>query len=103
MEVRILPAARERLIGIWQYTAEVWGEEQADAYIEGLVSEFNRLMSKRDLWRPVKDRRFKGIFYSNYRHHYLFFKTLGDGALGVITILHENMDLPSRLKDDLQE
>jgi hypothetical protein len=34
------------------------------------------------------------------QHHYIFFRELSQGILGVISILHENMDIPSRLKED---
>lgn len=103
MQVRILPAARERLLGIWQYTSETWGDEQADDYVGGLVSSLSRLVGKRDLWRPVKEKRFSGVFFVRYRRHCVFFKELTDGSLGVLTILHESMDLPNRLKDDIEE
>jgi toxin ParE1/3/4 len=103
MQVRILPAARERLLGIWEYTADTWGEEQADKYVEGLVAALNDLMKNRDLWRSAKEKRFSGVFYSRYRHHYIFFKSLTDDSLGVITILHESMDVPNRLKDDMDD
>lgn len=33
-------------------------------------------------------------------HHYIFFRELSGGEIGVITILHENMDLPARIRDD---
>ncbi len=40
-------------------------------------------------------------FFSRYGHHYVFFRMLDNGDLGVMSILHERMDLPVRLKDDL--
>lgn len=101
MRVRILPIARERLLGIWRYTTDSWGEEQADRYIGGLVEAVHTLPAKRDCWRPVRERRFKGIYFFRYRHHYIFFRLLEDGALGVLSVLHENMDLPDRLTGDI--
>lgn len=102
MDVRILPAARERLLGIWQYTSETWGDEQADDYVGGLISSLNELADKRDLWRPVREARFVGVYFTRYRHHYIFFKALESDSLGVLSILHESMDLPNRLQDDIQ-
>ena len=89
MQVRILPAARERLLGIWQYTSDSWGDDQADDYVGGLVAVAHALPAKRDLWRPVKEKRFINTYFFRYRHHYIFFKVLEDGALGVLSILHE--------------
>lgn len=101
MDVEIFSAARERLIGIWQYTAETWGDEQADKYVGGLVSHVHALASRKIVWRPVKEDGFQGVFYSRFRHHYLFFREFPDGTIGVLSILHESMDLPHRLKEDL--
>ena len=46
------------------------------------------------------DEALIGVFFIRYQHHYLFFRELSDGTLGVISILHENMDIPARLRDD---
>lgn len=40
-------------------------------------------------------------FFSRYEHHYVFFRVLDDGNLGVMSILHERMDIPARLREDL--
>lgn len=37
MAVRILGAARHRILDIWDYTAIEWSEDQADSYVRGLV------------------------------------------------------------------
>lgn len=103
MKVRILPAARERLLGIWKYTADTWGEEQADDYVNGLISSLDKLASKRDLWRVVKEPRFSGVYFTRFKHHYIFFKGISGNSLGVISILHESMDVPNRLNDDMEE
>jgi plasmid stabilization system protein ParE len=102
MTIKILPAARERLLGIWQYTSETWGDEQADNYVSGLVESLEHLANRRTLWRPLGERRFRGIFCTRYRHHYIFFRELPEAALAVISILHESMDLPNRLKEDAE-
>ena len=48
------------------------------------------------------DEVLPGVFFFRHQHHYVFFRELSKGTLGVISILHENMDLPSRLKQDLE-
>lgn len=101
--IKILPAARERLLGIWQYTSETWGDEQADKYVDGLIASLSGLAGKLDLWRPVKEDRFSGVYFTRYRHHYIFFKALADSSLGVISVLHETMDLPNRLREDVEQ
>ena len=100
MAARIYPVARERILEIWDYTERTWGEDQADKYVRGLVDAINAADGERHRWRPVIDEALKGVFFIRYQHHYIFFRELSKSALGVINILHENMDIPARLKDD---
>jgi len=103
MVVKILPAARARILEIWDYTEKKWGEGQADGYVRGLVDGINCLPDKRRHWKPVRDKVLTDLFFFRYRHHYIFFRELSHATLGVISILHENMDLPSRLKEDASQ
>lgn len=100
MAARIFTAAQERLLEIWDYTERTWGEEQADKYVRGIVDAANTVQQTRFRWRPVGDAKLPGVFFFRHEHHYVFFRELSDGALGIITILHENMDIPARLKED---
>jgi plasmid stabilization system protein ParE len=100
MAAKIYPAARERILEIWDYTEKTWGEEQADEYVRGWVEAINAAQGKRHQWRRLLDEALSGIFFIRCQHHYLFFRELSDGSLGVISILHESMDIPARLKED---
>lgn len=102
MATRILPAAKERILEIWDYTERTWGEDQADNYVKGLVEAIDAAEGKRHQWRRVKDDALTGVYFIRYRHHYLFFRELADTTLAVISILHESMDLPARLKADFE-
>ncbi len=102
MAAKIFPAAQEQLFGIWDYTEQTWGEEQADRYVRGLVGAIHTAQDRRHQWRRVPDETLIGIFFIRYQHHYLFFRELSSGTLGVISILHENMDIPARLKEDTE-
>lgn len=102
MAAEIYPAARERLLQIWDYTEQTWGEEQADAYVRSLVVAAHDLRRQRIHWRLVRGDRFPGIWFFRHEHHYLFFRELSDDGIGIISILHENMDLPARLLEDAQ-
>jgi len=102
MAVKIYQAAKERILEIWDYTEQTWGEDQADKYVRGLVEAINTAQSRRHQWRQVMDEALSGVFFIRYQHHYLFFRELSDGTLGVISILHENMDIPTRLREDTE-
>ena len=99
MEHRIHLSARRRLVEIWEYTEETWGAEQADCYIEGLFAELDLIAKNRRRWKLVREEGFEGVFFAKYRHHIIFFRDLGS-ELGVMTVLHESMDLSNRLRED---
>jgi len=102
MNAKIYQAAQARLHEIWDYTEQAWGEKQADAYVRSLVTAVDKARAERHRWRPLRDRSLPGVYFIRHKHHYIFFRELSDGALGVISILHENMDLPARLRDDVE-
>lgn len=101
MGIRILPSARARIIEIWNYTEAKWGEQQADTYVRELIEAIKRRGATRERWRPVQDPELVGVYFMKYEHHFIFFKSLTGGVVGVITILHETMDIPARVKQDV--
>ena len=100
MAAKVYSAARERILEVWDYTEKTWGVDQADKYVRALVDAINAIGGERHRWRPVMDEGMQGVFFFRHQHHYVFFRELSKGALGVISVLHENMDLPSRLRED---
>ena len=100
MRHKIYSAARRRITEIWHYTDKIWGEKQADKYIRGLYRAIEEAAGNKYLWRKVKHEDVKGIFFIRYEHYFVFFRELSKGVLGVVNVLHENMDIPNRLKED---
>jgi len=102
------PAADARQDAIWDYTAKRWDELQAEAYITGLHEHLSTLAQDKSLWRRLPDRLVlpagvrDAVYCSLYRQHWLFFRELPSGRIGVLTILHASMDLPVRLREDLE-
>lgn len=101
MQYKIFPTAQNSLIKIWHYTDQKWGEKQADDYVHGIYDAVERIADNRNLWRNLEHKSFKGVFFVRYEHHFIFFRELSSKTLGIISVLHERMDIPSRLKDDL--
>ena len=101
MPHKILPAARNSIIQIWHYTDQKWGEDQADKYIHGIHETVKNINANKHLWRSPAHDGFEGVFFVRYRHHFIFFRQLSQDVLGVINILHERMNLPDRLLNDL--
>jgi toxin ParE1/3/4 len=73
----------------------------------GLHAHLRRLYEETALWRQLLQRFAVPAdvkceaYFSRYEHHYLFFRELDNGDLGVMCILHERMDVPVRLVEDL--
>lgn len=101
MHHKIYPDARRRLIDIWHYTDKKWGEKQADKYIRGIYKAIDKAAKNKYLWRKVEHKEIKGIFFTRYEYHYIFFRELSKGRLGVVSVLHSQMDIPNRLKEDI--
>ncbi|ENN85340.1 hypothetical protein RHSP_53488 [Rhizobium freirei PRF 81] len=104
---RFYPRADAAQDKIWRDTVEKWGEAQAVTYIRGLHAHLQLLTKDRHLWRRLPQRLAvpadvkREAYFSRYEHHYVFFRILNNGDLGVMSILHERMDMAVRLKEDL--
>lgn len=84
------------LSGIWDYTAEHWGIEQAERYIGNI----------RDACKTLACGQQRGQDASHIRHgyrkqltgaHILFFRTLDDSDIQIVRILHQRMDAARHL------
>lgn len=100
MKYLFYSAADRRQDEIWDYTVDEWGEEQAVRYLEGLHDTIAQAAEGKIAWRKLMHPKVSGVYFIRYEHHYIFFRELPGNVIGVISILHENMDLPSRLEDD---
>ena len=92
---------------IWREPVEQWGEAHAESYLRGLHAHLHRLCDNHLLWRRLPQRLAvppdikREAYFSRYERHYLFFRTLNNGDLGVMSILHEKLDMAVRLREDL--
>ncbi|PNP97690.1 MULTISPECIES: type II toxin-antitoxin system RelE/ParE family toxin [unclassified Sphingobium] len=98
---RVQHAAGRRIDDIYNYTREQWGQDQADRYIRGLFVRFEDIAERRIAWRDIP--RGLGVegFYCRYEHHYVYWRILSDGAVGIVTILHERMHQIERFREDV--
>ena len=104
---RFFHTADSRQDEIWDYTLKKWGEKQAEKYITELHQHLAKLSDNKLLWRllpgnlAVPDDLNIPVYFSHFNHHYIFFHELSDGCIGIMTILHDSMDIPVRLGEDL--
>ena len=98
--VRVRDAAAVRIDEIYRYTRDRWGEAQADAYIAGLFDAFEGIADGRTASRPVPAEFGVDGYVFRYKRHFVYWKTLGDGAVGIVTVLHERMHRMDRFQED---
>ena len=98
--VRIQERASSRLDEIYRYTASEWEAAQAERYINGLFESFDRIKENASLSRPIPaDFGVQGYFY-RYEKHFVYWKTLANGDIGIVTILHQRMHQIERFRND---
>jgi toxin ParE1/3/4 len=92
--------AGRRLDQIFGYTRNAWGQAQADAYIRGLFDCFDRIARHEQAWRAIPAQFGVDGYYCRYEHHFIYWRQLGDGAVGIVTILHERMHQIDCFRED---
>jgi len=91
-----------RIEDIYDYSLRQWGQVQADLYLDGLFATFAEIADRQSQWRPTpSEYRWNGYF-RRYRRHIIFWRENGDGKVGIVTVLHDQMDLSARLREDIE-
>ena len=84
-------AASLRLDEIYRYSRSKWGDKKAAAYIEGMFDTFSNIAQSKAFSRPIPSEFGINGFYCQYEKHFIYWKTLDDGQVGIVTILHQRM------------
>ena len=82
---------------IWIYTVEKWSIAQADRYYNLIFDEIDHICQDPTSGKNMDHVR-KGYRASKVKSHLIFYRTIG-ATIEIIRILHERMDLDSRLSD----
>ncbi len=99
---RVQRVAGHRLDEIYVYTRDRWGEEQAERYIRGMFARFEQIAAREIPWRAIPAEFGVSGFVCKYEHHFIYWKVLDDGAVGIVTILHERMHQIERFGEDVK-
>lgn len=98
--IRIQEAATYRLDEMYRYTRDRWGAQQAGRYITGLFDAFDGIADRRTPSRPVPaEFGIEGYFFRHERH-FVYWRWLSNGDVGIVTILHERMHQIDRFRED---
>ena len=97
---RIQERAVSRLDEIYRYTASEWGSTQAEHYINGLFGSFEQIRINPALSRPIPaELGVTGYFY-RYQKHFVYWKKLANGDIGIIAFLRQRIHQIERFRDD---
>ena len=98
--IRIQEAASHRLDDIYCYTRDTWGHSQAEKYITGLFADFDKITDHRVVSKPISGEFGVEGFFFRYERHFVYWRHLSNGDIGIVTILHERMHQIDRFRDD---
>lgn len=99
MTYKISVKATEDLEQIWLYTFEHWSKQQADRYLELIFNEVAYLAQNPNSGRDFGHVR-EHYRCSKVKSHLIFYKVIEEhDIIEVIRVLHERMDIRTRLSD----
>ena len=89
-DYRLTPAAELDLERIWKYSAEKWGPDQADRYIDDLVAGFDSI-AEAPKAAPKCDYIRSGYRRQSIERHVVYFR-MNESSVIIVRILHDRMD-----------
>uniref|UniRef100_UPI004049A3DB type II toxin-antitoxin system RelE/ParE family toxin n=1 Tax=Flavobacterium sp. TaxID=239 RepID=UPI004049A3DB len=96
-EFKLTNKAVQDLAKIWEYTFEVWSENQADKYYNSIIFNCQEIANN-----PYLGRNYEGISNQllalKINRHVIFYRTL-QGYVEITRILHERMDLKKKIAE----
>lgn len=98
---QVLNTASYRIDEIYLYSWDQWGEAQAKRYIQGLFDCFEKIAKREVLWKVIPAEYEVSGYYTHYEKHFVYWRELSDGSVGIATILHQSMSIGDRLLEDL--
>ncbi len=84
------------LANIWDYTFEMWSENQADKYYEYLIAACQDIAENPALGKSYEGIT-QGLLGMKSNRHIIFYRNVNENYVEITRILHEKMDLRNRL------
>lgn len=89
--VWLSPRASAQADSIYRYTLQRHGGAQAQRYIEGLFQCFDRIARGTVVSRRIPAEFGVDGFYVRYGQHFVYWRKLSRGKIGIAAILHVRM------------
>jgi plasmid stabilization system protein ParE len=96
----LTPDAEADLREIARYIWRQWGETQSRQYARTLATCFQKIADG-EIVRRSFSNRFPELLAARCEHHFIFYLHPEDQKPRIIAVLHERMDLITRLRDRL--
>lgn len=96
-DIQYTNKAIEDLSEIWNYTYDAWSENQADKYYEEVLNKC-REISENPSQGIVYEGVWESLKGSRINKHIIFYRELGGESIEIVRVLHQKMDLKTRLK-----
>ena len=90
--------AKLDLIDIWDYTSEVWSENQAQKYYDQLIDSFVYITQNLKAGKDYSEVK-ESLFGIKVGRHIVFYLIEDKKSVVIVRILHERMDIESRLSE----
>jgi toxin ParE1/3/4 len=90
--------AVDDLTKIWDYTYEVWSENQADKYYTELLGDC-QLLAENQNYGKNYDEISMEIFGYKSGQHIIFYRILSEKEIEITRFLHSRMDLKNRIQE----
>ncbi|HEX5555691.1 MAG TPA: type II toxin-antitoxin system RelE/ParE family toxin [Chitinophagaceae bacterium] len=90
--------AVDDLTKIWDYTYEVWSENQANKYYKLIIETCEGIAKAPEVGKNY-DEIIKEILGFKVGKHIIFYRKRKPKGIEVVRILHERMDLKNRLEE----
>ena len=84
------------LTEIWNYTVDIWSENQADKYYHELLN-FCQTLAENPRKGGNYNQLIKSLKGAKINRHIIFYREISKKTIEVERVLHEQMDLKTRL------
>lgn len=84
------------LSDIWNYTFDVWSENQADKYYKLILNACSTIAKKPNQGK-IYEEIYPDLLGKKVSKHLIFYRILDDQLIEITRILHERMDLKNKL------
>jgi plasmid stabilization system protein ParE len=88
--IKIQHSASILIDEIYRYTKSSHSEEYSKTYIGGLFTSFNGVSDSQTKSFPISADFDVHGFYYRYENHYVYWKYLRSGDIGIVTIIHKH-------------